>query len=137
MAGWEQTVIVGNVGREPEKRDLPSGTNLVSFSVAVTSRWNDRQSGEKREKTNWYSVSVFGKLADIALQYVKKGTQIMVVGTVSTRAYMGQDGEPRASLDLRADTFQLLGGTGGGGGNNAGNYDDYAAPPQELDDIPF
>jgi single-strand DNA-binding protein len=138
MAGWEQTVIVGNVGREPETKSLPSGTTLCSFSVAVTTRWNDRQSGERREKTNWYSVSCFGKLGEIAQQYVKKGTQIMVVGTVSARGYIGQqDNEPRASLDLRADTFQLLGGTGGGGNNSGGGYDDYAAPPQELDDIPF
>jgi single-strand DNA-binding protein len=142
MAGWEQCVIVGNVGRDPEMRYLPSGSGIASFSVAVTTRWTDRNTNERREKTNWYNVSCFNKLAEIAKQYVKKGTPIMIVGSVSARAYMGQDGQPRASLDLRADNFQMLGGTGdgsssGGSSSSGGNYDDYSPPPQDMDDIPF
>jgi single-strand DNA-binding protein len=144
MAGWEQCIIVGNVGRDPEMRYLQSGTSVTSFSVAVSFKWTDRQTNERRERTTWYNVSSWGKLSEIANQYVKKGTQIMVVGTVSARAYMGADGQPRASLDLRAESFQLLGGTGdsssssGGASSSGGNYDDYSSPPpQEMDDIPF
>lgn len=141
MAGFEQTIIIGNVGRDPEMRYLQgsSGAAVTSFSVAVTTRWTDRNTNEKREKTNWYSVSCWNRLAEVANQYVKKGTQIMIQGTVSARAYTAQDGEARASLDLRADNFQLLGGRGDGGGGDSG-YDDggnYSNNPQDLDDIPF
>jgi single-strand DNA-binding protein len=149
MAGYEQTIIVGNVGRDPEMRSLPSGTSVCSFSVAVTTRWNDRQTNEKREKTNWYRISAWGRLGEVANQYVRKGTQIMVVGTVEAQAYMGQDGAPRASLDLRAQNFQLLGSRGDNDGSSYGGSsssysggsgydDDYdAPPPNNVDDIPF
>jgi single-strand DNA-binding protein len=118
MAGYESTTIIGNVGRDVESRQTNGGSSLSTWSVAVTTKWTDSQSGEKREKVNWYKVSAWGKLADIAAQYVKKGVQIMVVGTVTASAYMGQDGEPRASLELRADSFQLL-------GSNAAREDEY------------
>jgi single-strand DNA-binding protein len=148
MAGWEQTVIIGNVGRDPETKFMPSGNGSVtSFTVAVTTRWTDRNSQEKKERVTWYSISAWNRLGEVAQQYVKKGTQIMVVGTVSARAYLGQDGQPRASLDLRADTFQLLGsrgdGTGAATGGDAsysggGDYDQgYAPPARDMDDIPF
>jgi single-strand DNA-binding protein len=137
MAGYEQTIIVGNVGRDVEVKQLNGGATVASFTIAVTTRWTDRNSQEKRERTTWYRVSAWNRLGEIAAQYVKKGTQIMVVGTVTANAFMGQDGEPRASLELRAETFQLLGGGSNGGGQGSSGYDDYAAPPQELDDIPF
>jgi single-strand DNA-binding protein len=127
MAGYESTTIIGNVGRDVESRQTASGSNVSTWSVAVTTKWTDSQSGEKREKVNWYKVSAWGKLADIAAQYVKKGVQIMVVGTVTASAYMGQDGEPRASLELRADTFQLL------GSNAARDESEY----EDATSIPF
>jgi single-strand DNA-binding protein len=127
MAGYESTTIIGNVGRDVESRQTASGSNVSTWSVAVTTKWTDSQSGEKREKVNWYKVSAWGKLADIAAQYVKKGVQIMVVGTVTASAYMGQDGEPRASLELRADSFQLL------GSNAARDESEY----EDATSIPF
>lgn len=140
MAGFEQTIIIGNVGRDPEMKYLQSGTSVTSFSVAVTTRWTDRNTNERREKTNWYSVSCWNRLAEIANQYVKKGTQIMVQGTVTARAWSGQDGDPRASLDLRADNFQLL-GSRDDNNNYSGGSSDYdnssGTPPQNTDDIPF
>lgn len=135
MAGYESTTIIGHVGRDVESRHIGNGASVASFTVAVSRRWTDKQSGETRENTNWYKVSAWGKLGEIAVKYVQKGTQIMVVGTVTANAYKGQDGEPRASLELRADTFQLLGSRGESNGNS--EYDDYAPPPKELDDIPF
>lgn len=124
MAGYESTTIIGNVGRDVESRQTANGATVSTWSVAVTTKWTSN--GEKHERVNWYKVSAWGKLADIAAQYVKKGAQIMVVGTVTANAYMGQDGEPRASLELRADTFQLLGG-------NAAREEEY----EDATSIPF
>ena len=127
MAGYEQLIIVGHVGRDVETRNTPSGSNVSSFTVAVSESWTDKQSGEKREKTKWFRVSVWNRLAEVAAEYVKKGTQIMVIGTVDTRAYMGDDGEARASLEMTGTSFKLL-----GSGNNAPR-DEQA----DNDDIPF
>lgn len=141
MAGYEQTIIIGNVGRDPELKYLPSGDAVCNFSVAVSSQWTDKSTGEKREKTNWYSVSSFGKPAEILAKYVKKGSQIMLEGTVSARAYTGSDGELRASLDLRVNKFQFLGGGNAddqpGGSESVNEY--YKGLPQDKDteDIPF
>ncbi len=131
MAGWEQTVILGNVGRDPEMRYTQSGVAVCSFSVAVTKRWT--QDGEQREKTNWYRVSAWRQLAEITNQYVHKGMQIMVVGTVEARGYTDNNNEPSASLELTARDIQFLGSRDGG---NSGNGDDYQ-PNGEEDQIPF
>lgn len=110
MAGWQQVIIVGNVGRDPEVRYLQNGQAVTNFSVAVTRKWNDRESDEKREETTWFRVTCWRKLAEIAHQYVHKGTQIMVVGTIKASAYADKDGRPAVNLELTADNFQLLGG---------------------------
>ena len=143
MAGsFEQTIIIGNVGRDPELRYTQSGVPVCSFSVAVSSSWTDKSTNEKREKTSWYRVTSWRRLAEISNQYVKKGMSVMVQGTCEASAFMGQDGQPRASLDLTAREIQFLtrsdaaGGSGGSG--SGGQYDDsYSPPPQDLDDIPF
>ena len=140
MAGYQQTIIIGNVGRDPELRYTQSGVAVCSFSVAVTERWNDRQSNEKREKTNWYRVSAWRQLAEITNQYVHKGMQIMVVGNVEARGYTNNNGEPAASLELTARDIQFLGGRGEGGSSGDGsrdNFDDFAPPPRDMNDIPF
>lgn len=139
MAGWHQTIIIGNVGRDPDMRYTPSNIPVCSFSVAVTERWNDRQNNEKKEKTTWYRVTCWRGLAETANQYVKKGMPIMVVGTVEVRAYKNNAGEAAATLELTATTFQFLGGggaSGGGGEHGDDNYDDFA-PPNNMSDIPF
>ncbi len=140
MAGWHQTIIIGNVGREPDMRYTPTNIPVCSFSVAVTERWNDKQTNEKKEKTTWYRVTCWRGLAETANQYVKKGMPIMVVGTVEVRAYKNNAGEAAASLELTASTFQFLSGggmgSGGSGEHNGDNYDDFA-PPTNMGDIPF
>lgn len=137
MAGWQQTIIVGNVGRDPEVRYLPSGQAVASFSVAVTRRWNDRETSERREETTWFRVTCWRKLAETANQYVRKGTQIMVVGTVKASAYTDNSGQPASTLELTADNFQLLGSrqSEGEGGYPSGG-DDYSSPGT-VGDIPF
>jgi single-strand DNA-binding protein len=143
MAGWQQTIVVGNVGRDPELRYTPSGRAVCGFSVAVTERWTDRQTNEQREKTTWYSVSVWGPQGETVNKFVKKGSQVMVIGDVSARAYTNNAGEPAASLDLNARDVRFLSGGGGGGGeygggdDYGGREDDFSAPPRDMNDIPF
>lgn len=142
MAGYEQTIIVGNVGRDPETRYIPSGASVTSFSVAVSRRWKDKTSGETKENTNWYNISCWGPIGETAAKFIKKGTQVMVTGTVSARAYTGNDGQMRSSLDLRADNFQLLGGRGDSmSQDNDNNYsydnNNSGGGGSSVDDIPF
>lgn len=139
---YHQTIIVGNIGNDPELKYLQSGTAVCSMNVAVNETWSDRNTNERREKTTWYRVSVWGRQAETVSKYLSKGRQVMVVGTVEANAFMGQDGQPRASLDLRAREVRFLqggnGGSGSSGGSSGGDdYDDYAPPPQDMDDIPF
>lgn len=142
MAGYQYTIIVGNVGRRDEHvRFTSGGVAVFSFSVAVTERWTDRQSNERKEKTNWYRVSCWRGLAETAAQYVHKGMQIMVTGTVEASAYLDNSGQPAASLELTARDVQFLGQRGdGSGGDDRGarqDYDDFAPPPENVNDIPF
>ncbi|MBN1562957.1 MAG: single-stranded DNA-binding protein [Anaerolineae bacterium] len=131
MAGYQYTVIIGNVGREPEMRYTQSGVAVCDFSVAVSRNWTDRNTNERREETTWFKVSAWRGLAETVNQYVHKGMQIMVAGRVTASAYIGQDGEARASLEITAQDIQFLGRRGeayddGGGGQ-----------PSEPEDLPF
>lgn len=110
MAGFEQTIIIGNLGGDPELKYLDSGAAVCNFSVAVTRRYTDR-AGEQQESTNWYRVAVWGNQAEPCNTYLRKGSQVQVVGTVEARAYAGSEG-PRASLDLRAFQVVFLGSRG-------------------------
>lgn len=139
MAGWAQTIIIGNVGRDPEMRYLQNGTAVCSFSVAVSRRWNDRNTNEQREKTVWYRVSCWRQLAETANNYVKKGMQIMVEGELEpARAYLDNSGQPAATLELTAQNMQFLGQRGDNAGS-AGEYEDaYSGNnSSNVDDIPF
>lgn len=109
MSGnFEQTIIIGNVDKDCELKYTPSGVAVASFSVAVTDKWTDSQTNEKRERTNWYKVSAWRGLAEVCGKYVKKGMSVMVSGTVTASAYMGDDGKPKASLELTARDVQFL-----------------------------
>ncbi len=132
MAGYQYTIIIGNVGRDPELRYTQSGVAVCDFSVAVTRRWTDRNSNEPREKTTWFRVSAWRSLAETCNQFVRKGMQIMVTGEVDASAYVGQDGEPRATLELTAQNVQFL-GTRADRVEENGEY--YGG--QQADDLPF
>lgn len=141
---WHQTIVVGNLGQDPQFNYLPSGTAVCNFSLAVNEAWNDRQSNERREKTTWYRVAVYGRQAETVNQYLRKGSQVMVIGNVEVRAYTNNAGEPAASLDLRAREVRFLGGRAEGGGQQGGgntNYDSGGGydseTPTTVDDIPF
>ena len=138
MTTWHQTIIVGNLGRDPELRYLQSGTAVCNLNVAVSESWNDRQSGERREKTTWYRVAVWGAQAENCNQYLSRGSRVLVTGTVSARGYTNNAGEAAASLELRARDVRFMssrqddaGGYGYGGGQaqrqRGGGQDDFAA----------
>ncbi len=134
---WHQTIVIGNVGRNPELRYLQSGTAVCDFSVAVSESWTDNATNERREKTTWYRVSAWGRLGEICNQYLQKGRQVMVVGTVEARAYTDKSGQPAASLELRARDVRFLGSKNEREGGGNGGYDDFAPPPDNMGDIPF
>ena len=110
MASFHQTIIVGNLGRDPELRHMPSGDAICNFSVAVTETWTDKASGSKKEQTTWYRVGAFGKLGEICSNYLKKGSQVMITGKMQSRKYTDKDGVERESWELKADQTQMLGG---------------------------
>lgn len=133
MAGYQYTIIIGNVGRDPELRYTQSGVAVCDFSVAVNRTWTDRQSGQRREETTWFRVSAWRGLAETVSQYVHKGMQIMVTGRVEASAFIGQDGEPRASLDLTALDIQFLGRPG----ERMDVPDDGGDYGNDAEDLPF
>ena len=150
MASVNKVTIIGFCGRDPETRYLPSGEQVTSISVATTENWTDKQSGEKKSLTEWHRISFFGKLAEIAGQYLKKGSPVYVEGKLRTQKYTDKDGIERYQTNIIASTMQMLGGkqdsgNGGQSGNNGRNsYSDQkqtgrrpAAQPDLDDDIPF
>ncbi len=151
---WHQTIVVGNLGGDPELRYMQSGNAVCNFSVAVSERWRDRQTGEQQERTTWYRVAVWGAQAESCNTYLQKGRQVMVIGNVQARGYVNNNGEAAASLDLRARDVRFLSGRGdgdqgggwSGGGQRGGGQqrqrrDDrasnYPDAPASVDDIPF
>lgn len=109
MASVNKVIIVGNLGADPETRYLPSGDAVTSISVATTDKWKDKQTGEAREQTEWHRISFFGKLAEIAGQYLAKGSQVYVEGSLRTKKYTDKDGIERYATGIKADTMQMLG----------------------------
>jgi single-strand DNA-binding protein len=138
MAGSvNKVILVGNLGRDPEVRSMQDGRNMVNMSVATSETWRDRQSGERKERTEWHRVVVFNeKLAEVAQKYVKKGSKIYVEGQLTTRKWTDQSGQERYSTEVVIPRFggqltMLDGRSGGGGGGDMGGGmdDDMGGPP--------
>ena len=115
MASVNKVIIVGNLGRDPETRYLPSGEAVTNISVATTDTWKDKTSGEKKELTEWHRVAFFGRLAEIAGEYLKKGSQVYVEGSLRTRKWQDKEGKDRYTTEIRADVMQMLGSRAGAG----------------------
>ncbi|MCX7891586.1 MAG: single-stranded DNA-binding protein [Burkholderiales bacterium] len=115
MASVNKVILVGNLGRDPETRALPSGDAITNIRVATTDRWKDKASGETKEATEWHTVVFFGRLAEIASQYLRKGSQVYIEGSLRTRKWQDKDGNDRYTTEIRADTMQMLGSRAGGG----------------------
>ena len=125
MASVNKVIIVGNLGADPETRYLPSGEAVTNIRVATTDKWKDKQSGEMKEATEWHRISFFGKLAEIAGEYLKKGSQVYIEGQLRTRKYQDKEtGKDRYSTEIRADRMQMLGSRAGAGAPR----DDEGAP---------
>ncbi|RMX04810.1 single-stranded DNA-binding protein [Corticibacter populi] len=125
MASVNKVILVGNLGRDPELRTFPSGGQVANVSVATTEQWKDRQTGERRELTEWHNVVFNDRLAEIASQYLRKGSPVYIEGRLRTRKWQDQQGNDRYTTEIRADVMQMLGGRGEGGG---GGYEGGAAP---------
>lgn len=136
MASLNKIIIIGHLGRDPESRYMPSGEQVTSISVATTESWKDK-SGNKQEQTEWHRISFFGKLAEIAGQYLKKGSQVYVEGRIRTRKYTDRDGIERYATEIIGDRMQMLGGKPdqSGGRNSYSEAKAGSMPPD--DDIPF
>jgi single-strand DNA-binding protein len=116
MASVNKVILVGNLGRDPETRFNPEGAAMCNISIATTSQWKDKATGEKREETEWHRVSFFGRLAEIAGEYLRKGSQVYIEGRLRTRKYQDKEtGQDRYSTDIIADVMQMLGSRQGGG----------------------
>ncbi len=131
MRSVNKVILVGNLGKDPESRSFQNGGKVVSFSVATSESWNDRASGERKEKTEWHNVSIFSEgLARVAEQYLRKGSKVYLEGQLETRKWQDQSGNDRYSTDVVLRQFNsamvLLDskGEGGGGGGRSGGYDD-------------
>lgn len=118
--GVNKAIIIGNCGRDPEVRHTAGGVAVVNLSVATTESWRDKQSGEKKESTEWHNVTMFGKLAEIAGEYLKKGRTVYIEGRLQTRKWQDKDGQERYSTEVVASDMQMLGGGEGRSGPSGG-----------------
>src|SRR5471030_1586420 len=133
MASVNKVILIGNLGRDPETRYMPDGGAVTNISVATTDVWKDKQ-GEKQEKTEWHRVAYFGKLAEIAGEYLKKGSQVYVEGRLQTRKWQDKEGVDKYSTEIVADRMQMLGsrqGMGGGADREASSPDREGAAGRE------
>ena len=124
MASVNKVIIVGNLGRDPEMRTFPSGDQVANVTIATTDTWKDKQTGEMKEATEWHRVVFNGRLAEIAGQYLRKGSQVYVEGSLRTRKWTDQSGVEKYSTEIRADQMQMLGSRQGMGGPQGGGHDD-------------
>ena len=131
MASINKVIIVGNLGRDPETRYTTGGEAIANIAVATSDRWKDKATGEQKEATEWHRITFFGKLAEIAGQYLKKGSQVYVEGRLRTRKYTDKDGIERYATEVIADTMQMLGSRQGGGEPADDSYGSRASAPRQ------
>lgn len=127
MAGVNKVILVGNLGRDPEARNMQNGGKVVSFSIATSDTWNDKASGERKEKTQWHRIAIFNeKLGEIAEKYLKKGSKVYLEGSIETRKYTDKDGQERETTEIVLGRFKgeltLLDSRGGGEGGEGGGF---------------
>jgi len=128
MASVNKVILVGNLGRDPEVRYSPDGAAISNFSIATTDTWRDKATGEKKESTEWHRIVFFGKTAEIAAQYLKKGSAVYVEGALRTRKWTDKEGQERYTTEIVGDRMQMLGGRSGGASGGDEEFDQR--PPQ-------
>lgn len=143
MAGINKVIIIGNLGGDPEVRYTPSGSAVANFNVATSESWKDKNTGEKKERTEWHRIVVWGKLGELCGEYLSKGRQVYVEGRLQTRSYDDKDGVKRYMTEVIATDIQFLGSKESGGGRSGGSappresFGGQGGPPPADDDIPF
>jgi single-strand DNA-binding protein len=118
--GVNKVILVGNLGADPETRAMPSGSTVANLRIATSESWRDKTSGEQQERTEWHRVALFGRLAEIASEYLKKGSQVYIEGSLRTRKWQDKQGNERFSTEIVGNELQMLGGRGGAGGGGGG-----------------
>jgi single-strand DNA-binding protein len=118
--GINKVILIGHLGQDPEVRALPSGSSIANLRIATTESWKDKQSGEFKEQTEWHTVVLFGRTAEVAAEYLKKGSQVFIEGRLRTRKWQDKTGNDRYSTEIVGNDMQMLGGRGQGGGGASG-----------------
>jgi single-strand DNA-binding protein len=143
MASVNKAILVGHLGRDPEMRYVPSGDAVANFSIATTESWKDKQ-GVKQEKTEWHRISMFGKQAEIAGEYLKKGSSVYIEGRIQTRTWQDKEGNERQTTEIVADRMQMLGGKSSGQAESpqpaqskTGTYEENTGFDDDDSPIPF
>jgi len=146
MASVNKAIILGNLGKDPEVRYSASGEAICNLTVATSESWKDKQTGEKKELTEWHRVSFFGKIAEVCGQYLKKGSQVYIEGSIRTRKWTDKEGQERYTTEIKGEEMKMLGGKASGG-SSGNDSSDYTPPPDKDkpkpsfddlgDDIPF
>ena len=137
-----KVILIGNLGRDPEVRYMPNGEAVCNFSIATSETWNDRQTGQRQERTEWHNITLYRRLAEVAGQYLKKGSQVYIEGRIQSRKYTGKDGIERTAYEIIGSEMKMLGGGNDSGQQNAQHTPPAppsrqapAAPGQPVDDI--
>jgi single-strand DNA-binding protein len=118
--GINKVILIGHLGADPETRAMPSGMTVANLRLATTESWKDKQSGEQQERTEWHNVALFGRLGEIAAEYLRKGSQVYIEGRLRTRKWQDKEGRDRYTTEIVGNDMQMLGGRGGGGGGGGG-----------------
>ena len=140
-----KVILIGNLGRDPEVRYMPNGEAVCNFSIATSETWNDRQTGQRQERTEWHNITLYRRLAEVAGQYLKKGSQVYIEGRIQSRKYTGKDGIERTAYEIVCSEMKMLGGKAEGGEGQhtpppppARQQPAAPVPQDEIDDsIPF
>ena len=118
--GINKVILIGNLGADPETRAMPSGSTVANLRIATSESWRDKQTGEQQERTEWHRVALFGRLGEVAAEYLRKGSQVYIEGSLRTRKWQDKQGNERYTTEIIGNELQMLGGRGGGGGAAAG-----------------
>ena len=132
MPSVNKVMLLGNLGRDPEVRTFPNGDSVCNFSIATSTSWKDKASGEKKEKTEWHNIVMYRKLAEIAGEYLKKGSSIFVEGSLQTRKWQTKEGQDRYTTEVVADTMQMLGGRDSRVSESSNSGDNYNQEPARV-----
>ncbi len=133
--GINKVILIGHLGADPETRAMPSGMTVANLRLATTESWKDKQSGEQQERTEWHNVALFGRLGEIAAEYLRKGSQVYIEGRLRTRKWQDKEGRDRYTTEIVGNDMQMLGGRGGGGGGGGGALAEPSARADATENV--